>query len=201
MKSMYHVITSKPFGFWGNAMRTLRHLASAGALAAVAVSAAGLARAQETVACERFDAWTLDRSARGLPVRAQPTRTARILGHLVDPEEGMSATLLIDGYRSGWFHIVAGDWKPTDPEGNATGWVEANGLMLDIYDPVLRASPAVDAPVSARLRETMLDTRTDNPGLEVRRLLECNGAWKRVSTNRGDGWARDTCGNSVTTCP
>lgn len=162
------------------------------------------AQAQQTVVCDEFSAWTLERSKPGLPVRERPARDARILGYLADPEEGMAAMVLVEGYREGWFRIASDDWKPVGgsaASGMKSGWVEARRLMLDVYDPVLRSRPEADAPVSARLRETLLDTRTDNPDITMHALLECRGVWKRVSTSRGIGWARATCGNPETTCP
>lgn len=196
--------------FWGTALRRLQQsgvtgrAASAAALSLALLVVAAPARSQETIVCQDFEAWTLDRSKRGLAVRERPSGSARVIGHLADPEEGMAAMVLVTGYREGWFRIAADDWTPANRRKAGQpgiGWVPARSLMLDIYDPTLRAKPAADAPVAVRLRETLLETRTDNPGLKVHRLLACRDAWKRVSTNRGEGWARDTCGNPVTTCP
>lgn len=172
--------------------------AKAVSLALVLFAATDTVQAQEAVPCDAFSAWTLTRGKQGLPVRAKPARDARIVGSIVDPEQEMAATVLIDAYRDGWFRITSEDWSD---KGAKDGWVEARRLMLDVYDPMLRLRPDMDAPVTARLRETMLNGRSDNPDIKVLGLIECRGAWKRVSTSRGDGWAKETCGNPVTTCP
>lgn len=178
-----------------------------GVALALAVSSKTKAQPAEVATCAPFDAWSKDNDAKGLNVRAVPGSRARIIGRVPGPDGPMASSMTVHGYRNGWFLIQSHESSELIPmstvpllTGEQRGWVSGLMLMLEVYDPDLRAAPRDDAPVIAQLRTENRQARSENPGVIVQRLLECRGAWKRVATNRGTGWVRETCGNPVTTC-
>lgn len=196
----------------GMAVKARRHKVGGVVLALTMLApvVGDMAQAQhvEMTACAPFGAWSNDPDPKGLNVRAAPSANAKIIGRLPGPDGPMAASMTVYGYRDGWFLIQSHEESEPVPmstvpllTGEKRGWVAGSMLMLEVYDPDLRAAPRDDARVIAQLRTELRQARAENPGVSVTRLLECRGAWRHVATNKGTGWVRETCGNPVTTCP
>ncbi len=175
-----------------------------------------------TVPCD-FGAYSIDRDAKGLNVRAEPSVKARLLGTLpppfkirrteaTQPDDGYRTEFTIVGFKDGWFLIEGATppgkkYEPDRPLKFPTvyagrGWVAANKVGASFANGATRGGGLFQAPhVDARW--TRVTDRHDNeigPDSSPDRILTCSGLWALVEKNGVRGWWRLLCSNQVTNC-
>lgn len=172
-------------------------------------------------------AWSTDKDASGLNVRAEPSVQARVLGTLPPPymlklggaentpDGGWLTEFRIIGFKSGWFLIEGAKPPGKDYEDEkryprgapkpyaGRGWVASNKVGANYANGGTRAgglfqAPFVDAKWMPAQRE--LGGPIDGDG-GPKRLLACSGFWGLVESHDGvRGWWRALCSNQVTNC-
>jgi hypothetical protein len=172
-------------------------------------------------------AWSIDKDANGLNVRAEPSVNARVLGTLPPPyrlklggsenapDGGWLTEFRIIGFRAGWFLIEGAKPPGKDYEDEkryprnapkpyaGRGWVAANKVGAAYANGGTRMgglfqAPFVDARWMPAQRE--LGGAIDTDG-GPKRLLACSGLWGLVESQDGvRGWWRGLCSNQVTNC-
>ena len=174
-------------------------------------------RPGEVVEC-RFQGWSNDLDEKGQPVRAAPSATAEVVGRLPPPVnvglDELSVTVLVTGYRDGWFRIaeagysdeVQGVKVPRNAVVKATGWLPTGGVKALIAAKELKAQAAREAPTIAALsgfrREAQGGQVAFGPdGIAVKRLLSCRGSWVELETELGTGWVEKVCARQLSACP
>ncbi|MGL9616524.1 SH3 domain-containing protein [Bradyrhizobium sp. U531] len=172
-------------------------------------------------------AWSIDKDAGGLNVRAEPSAAARVLGTLPPPyrlklggaentpDGGWLTEFHIVGFKNGWFLIEGAKPPGKDYEDEkryprsapkpyaGRGWVASNKVGANYANGATRAgglfqAPFVDAQWTPAQRE--LGGPIDGDG-GPKRLLACSGFWGLVESHDGvRGWWRALCSNQVTNC-
>ncbi|MFG1343299.1 SH3 domain-containing protein [Xanthobacter autotrophicus DSM 431] len=174
----------------------------------------------------RISAWSIDKSRKGLPVRAAPSDTAKVLGTLAPPrhtpesgngeDDSWHVEFEITGYKDGWFRI-ADATPPGAPYGDpppksypksykGTGWIRADkvgGAYANTQMPVMRLlqSPSIDAMDYAPGKDTA-DPEGNLPiDGTLERIHACSANWALTTSRDGKrGWWRGICSNQVTNC-
>jgi hypothetical protein len=163
-----------------------------------------------------FEAWSRDRDPAGLNVRAAPTATSRIVGHLPPPRDEGGTDFAVEvhvvGSRDGWLEIdraaFAGYDLPKKTVFTGRGWVSGRLLDVSVQDERVRSAPEATAKILDEARETAAGERDV---LRVDRIRACKGRWiemdGRLAPGGADGgravmgWVTGLCGNQATTCP
>lgn len=160
-------------------------------------------RPKDMVAC-KLSGWSNDTDPAGLNIRSGPSGTASVIARLkqrLENANGNSPEFHILGFKDGWFLIEDanygnyGDPPPKVPPYSGLGWAHGSkiGGELTGAGDTLRTAPDLSAPVLAHAEA--------GQSIAVKALLSCQGAWVKVSTSLGAGWAPGLCSNQVTTCP
>jgi hypothetical protein len=165
--------------------------------------------------------WSIDTDPAGLAMRAEPNRTARVVGKLPPPwkpgnpdvdVEAYRTQFRIVGYRNGWFlvrdvtapGVAYGEpyprSRPAAPRGQ--GWVSARfvGAALangGLPEGILRQAPSPRAAGQIVRRQDDMPITT---GDTADRLLACSGHWGLVDIGGRRGWWLGICANQVTNC-
>lgn len=174
----------------------------------------------------RISAWSIDKSRKGLAVRAAPSDTAKVVGTLAPPrhtpesgdgeDDSWHAEFEITGYKDGWFRI-ANATPPGTPYGDpppksypktysGIGWIKAEkvgGAYANTQMPVmrLRQYPSVDAKDFAPGKD-VADPEGNLPiDGTLKRIHACSADWALTTSRDGKrGWWRGICSNQVTNC-
>jgi hypothetical protein len=171
-------------------------------------------------------AWSIDKDAKGLNVRAAPNASARVLGTLPPPyrlklagrentpPRGWLTEFKITGYRDGWF-LIEGATPPGKEYEDETrypknaprpyagrGWVAANKVGANFANGGTRMGGLFQAPqVDAKWTPVK-----DRHGNQIsadggpQRLFACSGHWGLVEAHKVRGWWRALCSNQATNC-
>ena len=194
---------------------------SAAMCAVMAVAAPGFAAPPapiSSISTCSLEGWSVDADPSGLRVRAAPSATAKVLGHLPayvahDPVEGgdYGPGFDIDAARDGWLHISHSrdSWAPAGserPTFGGAGWVHGSRVRMRVEGLLGRARPSAGS-------EVVVDTGSvpvSDVGT-VSGVLDCAGKWARlayrIETDRpirgrreGVAWFDRVCGEQRTTC-
>lgn len=174
----------------------------------------------------RLRAWSIDTSRKGLPVRAAPSATAKVVGTLAPPrdtpesgqgeDDSWHVEFEITGYKDGWFRIrnASPPGAPYDdppPRSypktyRGAGWIpadKAGGAYANTQMPVMRLhqAPSVDArdiPPGDDAADPSGNLPIDGT---LERLYACSANWALTKSRDGKrGWWRGICSNQVTNC-
>lgn len=174
----------------------------------------------------RLKGWSIDTGRRGLPVRAAPSATAKVVGILAParrtPESGQGeddswhAEFEITGYKDGWFRIrnatpPGAPYDDPPPRSyprtyKGIGWIPADragGAYANTQMPVMRLhqAPSVDArdiPPGPDAEDPSGNLPIDGT---LERLYACSANWALTKSRDGKrGWWRGICSNQVTNC-
>jgi hypothetical protein len=158
--------------------------------------------------------WSSDPDPAGLNIRSAPRADAEIVGRVPPPQEQAgdtyAAEFRIIGSRNGWFLISSVTFRDYGG-GNGDrvlfsgpGWVFADKVRFLINRAEVRASPAENAPVLARLRTP--DDTSGPDAAAIDHVFGCSGAFAEAAVHMEGqrpvrGWVTGICSNQVTTCP
>lgn len=171
-------------------------------------------------------AWSIDTSRKGLPVRAAPSATAKVVGTLAPPrhtpesgqgeDDSWHVEFEITGYKDGWFRIrnatppgVPYDDPPprSYPKTyKGAGWIpadKAGGAYANTQMPVMRLhqAPSVDSkdiPPGGDAADPSGNLPIDGT---LERIYACSANWALTKSRDGKrGWWRGICSNQVTNC-
>jgi hypothetical protein len=180
-----------------------------------------------TVPCS-LGAWSEDKDAAGLNVRAEPRANAKVLGKLPPPfkfkarnrsentpEGGWLTEFRVIGFKDGWFlieratppgkayeHESVYPKKPPMPYGGR-GWVAGNKIGAAYANGDTRMGGLFQAPhVDSKWTPAKTSLGGDvGPDGGPKRILACSGTWALVDSHDGvRGWWRALCSNQVTNC-
>ena len=189
---------------------------------------AGLAKQQAEPGVEpcHIRAWSIDKSRKGLAVRAAPSATAKVVGTLAPPrhtpesgqgeDDSWHVEFEITGYKDGWFRIrnatpPGAPYDDPPPRSypktyKGAGWIpadKAGGAYANTQMPVMRLhqAPSVDAkdiPPGDDAADPSGNLPIDGT---LERLYACSANWALTKSRDGKrGWWRGICSNQVTNC-
>ncbi|MFG1189092.1 SH3 domain-containing protein [Xanthobacter flavus] len=189
---------------------------------------AGLAKQKAEPGVEpcHIRAWSIDKSRKGLAVRAAPSATAKVVGTLAPPrhtpesgqgeDDSWHVEFEITGYKDGWFRIrnatpPGAPYDDPPPRSyqktyNGAGWIpadKAGGAYANTQMPVMRLhqAPSVDAkdiPPGDDAADPSGNLPIDGT---LERLYACSANWALTKSRDGKrGWWRGICSNQVTNC-
>ncbi|UDQ91212.1 SH3 domain-containing protein [Xanthobacter autotrophicus] len=189
---------------------------------------AGLAKQKAEPGVEpcHIRAWSIDKSRKGLAVRAAPSATAKVVGTLAPPrhtpesgqgeDDSWHVEFEITGYKDGWFRIrnatpPGAPYDDPPPRSypktyKGAGWIpadKAGGAYANTQMPVMRLhqAPSVDAkdiPPGDDAADPSGNLPIDGT---LERLYACSANWALTKSRDGKrGWWRGICSNQVTNC-
>lgn len=174
----------------------------------------------------QLNAWSIDTSRKGLPVRVAPSDKAKVLGILAPPrhtpesgqgeDDSWHTEFEITGYKDGWFRIrnatpPGAPYDDPPPRSypktyRGAGWIpadKAGGAYANTQMPVMRLhqAPSVDSrdiPPGDDAADPAGNLPIDGT---LERLYACSANWALTKSRDGKrGWWRGICSNQVTNC-